>query len=98
MRRAVIASTACTPLTKSHRGELNITSGPTHASFAVRAAVERSGMDPALTEYSTVQDMDLWELHEAFASQTIYCQQTLNIPAEPLNVEGGGSTLAARSV
>jgi hypothetical protein len=35
---------------KSHRGEFNITPGPTLAAFAVQAAVERSGMDPALIE------------------------------------------------
>ena len=46
MRQAVIVSTARTPLTKSHRGELNITPGPTLASFAVRAAVDRAGIDP----------------------------------------------------
>ncbi|WP_343656678.1 acetyl-CoA C-acyltransferase [Paraburkholderia caribensis] len=46
MREAVIVSTARTPLTKSHRGEFNITPGPTLASFAVSAAVERAGVDP----------------------------------------------------
>jgi acetyl-CoA acetyltransferase len=50
MREAVIVSTARTPLTKSHRGEFNITPGPTLAAFAVKAAVERSGLDPALIE------------------------------------------------
>lgn len=50
MRQAVIVSTARTPLTKAHRGEFNITSGPTLASFAVRAAVERSRLDPELIE------------------------------------------------
>ena len=50
MREAVIVSTARTPLTKSHRGEFNITSGPTLAAFAVRAAVERAGIDPGLIE------------------------------------------------
>jgi len=50
MRQAVIVSTARTPLTKSHRGEFNITPGPTLASFAIRAAVERAGLDPALIE------------------------------------------------
>ncbi|WP_137894750.1 acetyl-CoA C-acyltransferase [Ramlibacter sp. 2FC] len=50
MREAVIVSTARTPLTKSHRGEFNITPGPTLAAFAVKAAVERAGMDPALIE------------------------------------------------
>ena len=50
MREAVIVSTARTPLTKSHRGEFNITPGPTLASFAVKAAVKRAGIDPALIE------------------------------------------------
>ena len=50
MREAVIVSTARTPLTKAHRGEFNITSGPTLAAFAVRAAVERAGVDPAMIE------------------------------------------------
>jgi len=50
MREAVIVSTARTPLTKAHRGEFNITSGPTLASFAVKAAVERSGIDPSRFE------------------------------------------------
>ena len=42
MREAVIVSTARTPLTKSHRGEFNVTPGPTLAAFAVKAAVERA--------------------------------------------------------
>ena len=46
MREAVIVSTARTPLAKSHRGEFNITPGATLAAFAVKAAVERSGLDP----------------------------------------------------
>ena len=50
MREAVIVSTARTPLTKSHRGEFNVTPGPTLAAFPVRAAVERSGIDPELIE------------------------------------------------
>ncbi|MBM3397880.1 MAG: acetyl-CoA C-acyltransferase, partial [Betaproteobacteria bacterium] len=50
MREAVIVSTARTPLAKSHRGEFNITPGPTLASFAVKAAVQRAGIDPALIE------------------------------------------------
>lgn len=50
MREAVFVSTARTPLTKAHRGEFNITPGPTLAAFAVRAAVERSGIDPARIE------------------------------------------------
>ncbi len=50
MREAVIVSTARTPLTKSHRGEFNLTPGPTLAAFAVRAAVARAGIDPGRIE------------------------------------------------
>jgi len=50
MREAVIVSTARTPLTKAHRGEFNITSGPALAGFAVSAAVERARIDPSMIE------------------------------------------------
>ena len=50
MREAVIVSTARTPVTKAHRGEFNITPGSTLAAFAVRAAVDRARIDPALLE------------------------------------------------
>src|SRR5690606_17821666 len=50
MREAVIVSTARTPITKAHRGEFNQTPGPTLAAYAVRAAVERAGIDPAQIE------------------------------------------------
>ncbi len=50
MRESVIVSTARTPLTKSHRGEFNATPGPQLAAFSVKAAVERSGIDPELIE------------------------------------------------
>lgn len=50
IREAVIVSTARTPLTKAGRGELNITQGPTLASHAIKAAVERAGVDHAAIE------------------------------------------------
>lgn len=50
MREAVIVSTARTPITKAHRGEFNLTPGPTLAAYAVRAAVDRAGIDPAMIE------------------------------------------------
>ena len=49
-REAVIVSTARTPLAKSHRGEFNHTTGAELASFAVRAAVDRAGIDPEKIE------------------------------------------------
>lgn len=50
MREAVIVSTARTPLTKSHRGEFNVTPAAQLAAFSVKAAVERAGIDPAMIE------------------------------------------------
>ena len=50
MREAVIVSTARTPLTKSHRGEFNVTPAAQLAAFSVKAAVERSGVDPEMFE------------------------------------------------
>jgi acetyl-CoA C-acetyltransferase len=46
-RDAVIVSTARTPIGKAYRGAFNATPSPTLASFAIKAAVERSGVDPA---------------------------------------------------
>ena len=37
----------------------------------------------------TVADIGLWELNEAFAVQVLYCADTLGIPMERLNVNGG---------
>ncbi|GFM28886.1 acetyl-CoA C-acyltransferase [Novosphingobium sp. PY1] len=50
--------------------------------FAVPKLLERAGLK--------VDDIGLWEINEAFASQAIYCQQQLGIDPEKLNVNGGG--------
>jgi acetyl-CoA C-acetyltransferase len=49
-REAVIVSTARTAIGKAYRGAFNATLPPTLASHAIRAAVERSGVDPAEVE------------------------------------------------
>ena len=49
--------------------------------FAVPKLLERSGLK--------VDDIDLWELNEAFASQALYCRDRLGIDDEKLNVDGG---------
>jgi acetyl-CoA C-acetyltransferase len=49
--------------------------------FAVPRLLERHGL--------TVEDIDLWELNEAFASQCLYCRDTLRIDPEIYNVNGG---------
>jgi acetyl-CoA C-acetyltransferase len=45
-REAVIVSTARTPIGKAYRGAFNATPSPTLAAHAIRAAVERAGVDP----------------------------------------------------
>jgi acetyl-CoA C-acetyltransferase len=50
MSQAVIVSTARTPLAKSWKGAFNMTHGATLGGHAVRAAVERAGVDPGAVE------------------------------------------------
>jgi acetyl-CoA C-acetyltransferase len=40
-----------------------------------------------------MDDIDLWELNEAFASQVLYCRDRLGIPPERLNVDGGAISI-----
>ncbi|MEM1249923.1 MAG: acetyl-CoA C-acyltransferase [Acidobacteriota bacterium] len=47
MKEAVIVSTARTPIGKAYRGAFNNLESPTLASYAIKAAVERAGVDPA---------------------------------------------------
>jgi acetyl-CoA C-acetyltransferase len=49
--------------------------------FAVPKLLKRLGL--------AMDDIDLWELNEAFAVQVLYCADTLGIPMERLNVNGG---------
>jgi acetyl-CoA C-acetyltransferase len=49
--------------------------------FAVPRLLERNGLK--------VSDIDLWELNEAFASQSLYCRDTLGIDPDKVNVNGG---------
>ena len=49
--------------------------------FAIPRLLQRNGL--------TMDDIGLWELNEAFASQVVYCRDRLGIPAENLNVNGG---------
>ena len=50
IRDAVIVSTARTPIGKAYKGAFNATPSPTLAAHAIRAAVERAGVDPAEIE------------------------------------------------
>jgi acetyl-CoA C-acetyltransferase len=53
--------------------------------FAVPKLLERSGLK--------MDDVDLWELNEAFAVQVVYCRDKLGIPNEILNVDGGAISI-----
>jgi acetyl-CoA C-acetyltransferase len=53
--------------------------------FAIPKLLERAG--------KRVEDIDLWELNEAFAVQVTYCRDKLGIPDDRLNVNGGAIAL-----
>jgi len=53
--------------------------------FAVPRLLERTGL--------SMDDVDLWELNEAFAVQVVYCRDRLGIPDETLNVNGGSISI-----
>ena len=40
-----------------------------------------------------IDDIDLWELNEAFAVQVVYCRDKLGIPMDKLNVNGGSISI-----
>ncbi|MGZ3497419.1 MAG: acetyl-CoA C-acyltransferase [Vulcanimicrobiaceae bacterium] len=61
-------------------GEMGI--GPV---FAIPELLKRHGL--------TVDDIGLWELNEAFAVQTVYCRDTLGLPNDRFNVDGGAISI-----
>ena len=53
--------------------------------FAVPKLLKRFGV--------SMDDVGLWELNEAFAVQVLYCRDTLGIPNDRLNVNGGAISI-----
>jgi acetyl-CoA C-acetyltransferase len=53
--------------------------------FAIPKLLQRTGM--------SMDDIDLWEINEAFACQTIYCRDKLGIDNEIFNVNGGAISI-----
>jgi acetyl-CoA C-acetyltransferase len=53
--------------------------------FAVPKLLKRHGL--------TMDDIGIWELNEAFAVQVLYCADTLGIPMDRLNVNGGAISI-----
>ena len=65
-------------------GEMGI--GPV---FAVPKLLKAHGLK--------IDDIGLWELNEAFAVQTVYCRDTLGIPNDRFNVDGGAISIGHRT-
>jgi len=107
MREAVIVSTARTPIGKAYRGAFNATTSPTLAAPVMKEVIRRAGVEPGEMGIGPVfaipkllqrnglrmDDIDLWELNEAFACQVIYCRDQLGIPNQRLNVNGGAISI-----
>ena len=53
--------------------------------YAVPKLLKRHGL--------SVKDIDVWELNEAFASQVVYCRDTLGLDPAKLNVNGGSISI-----
>jgi acetyl-CoA acetyltransferase len=53
--------------------------------YAVPKLLKRTGL--------TMDDIDLWELNEAFAVQVVYCRDYLKLDPEKLNVNGGSISI-----
>ena len=53
--------------------------------FAVPKLLQKHGLK--------IEDIDLWELNEAFACQVLYCRDRLGIPHDRLNVDGGAISI-----
>nr|XP_033787627.1 3-ketoacyl-CoA thiolase, peroxisomal [Geotrypetes seraphini] len=54
-------------------------------AYAIPTAVEKAGL--------TLNDIDVYEINEAFASQAVYCVEKLGIPMEKVNPNGGAVAL-----
>lgn len=83
MRQAVIVSTARTPIAKAFRGAFNITKSPTLSAFAIKAAVERSGVDP-----SRIDDLIMGTSLQAGSAGMNLGRMSALAAGLPLNVSG----------
>ncbi|KAM5157305.1 3-ketoacyl-CoA thiolase, peroxisomal isoform 1-T1 [Mantella aurantiaca] len=54
-------------------------------AYAIPVALEKAGF--------TIDDIDVYEINEAFASQAVYCVEKLGIPLEKVNPNGGAIAL-----
>jgi acetyl-CoA C-acetyltransferase len=74
--------------------------GRYHSMAVAGCGPEEMGIGPVLAVPKLlrkaglrIEDIDLWELNEAFASQVLYCRDQLGIPDDRLNVSGGAISI-----
>jgi len=92
---------ACVVMDEKRVAQLGLKPLGRFLGFAVAGCEpEEMGIGPVFAEPKLlkhlglkVQDIDLWELNEAFAVQVLYCRDQLGIDPERLNVNGGAIAL-----
>lgn len=74
--------------------------GSIKANVCIGVSSEYMGIGPSVAIPSllkkvnmTIDDIDLFEINEAFSGQVIYCIKSLNIPKEKVNIHGGAIAL-----
>ena len=88
MRESTAAQRGCKPIARIAAHAVHAQEPAWFATApagAIAKALGKAGWD--------AKQVDLWEVNEAFASQSIYCQQQLGIPEERLNVNGGAISI-----
>ena len=88
MRRSIAKKLGLKPLAKFVASA--VVGVPPHImgvgpAFAIPAALKKANV--------SIQDVDIFEINEAFASQSIYCVEKLRIPIEKVNPKGGAIAL-----
>ena len=94
-------ASACVLVDRQFAEQQNLTPLGLYRGMAVAGlAPEEMGVGPILAipkllklHGLRVQDIDLWELNEAFACQVLYCQRHLGIDPERCNVNGGAISI-----
>lgn len=94
-------ASACIVMEASEAARRGLSPFGAFRGFAVAGcAPEEMGIGPVLAiprllqrAGLTVQDIDLWEINEAFAAQLVPCRDRLQIPDERLNVNGGAISI-----
>jgi len=94
-------ASACVVMNSKLAQQRNLSVLGTYRGFAVSGLEpDEMGIGPVLAvprllarHGLKVEDIDLWELNEAFAVQTVYCRDKLGIDPQKLNVNGGAISI-----